>query len=332
MKIAFDVGCLRDHLYAAIAVLVGLFGWFMSFIGLCLIGTTIAPFANDVKRNRINWFYTFLHLFVLLAVSATIFTRTVRPTRVAVSGFLSLSLVTLFLGMDLAILEAQFTSSIASAANVRAAGTFFLTASFAILLCYYGIEWETIFDNQDSGYVKPRNSTYGPPISSAAPRSAGFALPTMNFNAPTKPTQSEQPTTSNPSQSLISSAVPIGMAPAPTSRANMLTSNAAVVTQNNTIGGQSPAMPAATATPGSLAFKSSAAPSSAISNELNTGRQVKALYAYTANASDPAEISFVKGEILTIIETKGKWWRVTKTLENGSKMDGIAPSNYLQIL
>ncbi|KAJ1339442.1 hypothetical protein BSLG_005923 [Batrachochytrium salamandrivorans] len=203
----------------------------MSFIGLCLIGTTIAPFANDVKRNRINWFYTFLHLFVLLAVSATIFTRTVRPTRVAVSCFICPSLVTLFLGMDLAILEAQFTSSIASAANVRA----------AVVLFPYCILY--------SGYIKPRNSTYGPPISSAAPRSAGFALPTMNFNAPTKPTQSEQPT-----PQILASRLFL----------------------NNTIGGQSPAMPAATAT----------------LDRLPSNLPLRRI---TANASgDPAEISFVK--------------------------------------
>lgn len=43
--------------------------------------------------------------------------------------------------------------------------------------------------------------------------------------------------------------------------------------------------------------------------------EMKASFSYTASPDDPNEISFVKGEILTILDNSGKWF-------NARKMDG----------
>ncbi|CAG8438753.1 8725_t:CDS:2 [Ambispora leptoticha] len=55
--------------------------------------------------------------------------------------------------------------------------------------------------------------------------------------------------------------------------------------------------------------------------------RARALYAYQANPEDPNELSFSKGEILEIVDKKGKWWQAKRS--DGSV--GIAPSNYVSL-
>ncbi|PVU85312.1 hypothetical protein BB559_002331 [Furculomyces boomerangus] len=53
-----------------------------------------------------------------------------------------------------------------------------------------------------------------------------------------------------------------------------------------------------------------------------------ALYSYEASEDDPTEMSFVKGEVLDILDCNGKWWQARRA--DGAI--GIVPSNYFKIL
>ncbi|THH32021.1 hypothetical protein EUX98_g2142 [Antrodiella citrinella] len=56
--------------------------------------------------------------------------------------------------------------------------------------------------------------------------------------------------------------------------------------------------------------------------------RAKALYSYRASPDDPNEISFVKDQILDVLDSEGKWWKVR--MADGTF--GIASSNYLQLI
>ncbi|CAG8522385.1 8062_t:CDS:2, partial [Racocetra fulgida] len=57
----------------------------------------------------------------------------------------------------------------------------------------------------------------------------------------------------------------------------------------------------------------------------NADYAYKAKALYDCNPEDQTELSFTKGEILDIVDNKGKWWQAKKA--DGSI--GIAPSNYV---
>ena len=74
-------------------------------------------------------------------------------------------------------------------------------------------------------------------------------------------------------------------------------------------------------------------------------RNIHTCFIDTASPDDPNEISFVKGEILDILDKQGKWWQAKKTdgaVGSESRplpsclalftVPLVAPSNYLQII
>ncbi|KAJ6508465.1 hypothetical protein C8R45DRAFT_967522 [Mycena sanguinolenta] len=57
--------------------------------------------------------------------------------------------------------------------------------------------------------------------------------------------------------------------------------------------------------------------------------QARARSSYTANPSDPNEISFRKNELLDIAHKRGRWWVARKAVDGAV---GVVPSTYLEII
>ena len=68
----------------------------------------------------------------------------------------------------------------------------------------------------------------------------------------------------------------------------------------------------------------------------NIVQKCVAIYSYTANPADPKEISFTEGEIMDVVDDRGKWWHVAVTRKRKDGVDnvvrGIIPSNYVKVM
>lgn len=126
-----------------------------------------------------------------------------------------------------------------------------------------------------------------------------------------QPLQQQQPTQGHQasmSQGKIGS-IPAGAASLPSSQ------TLAQQQQQQSI--QQPATSSATPAPTAATPQNAAA----LAASMKPPFEMKASFSYSASADDPNEISFVKGEIMTILDNSGKWFNARK--QDGQ--EGIVP-------
>lgn len=326
-----DISLLLSNLVLLISLGLAAIGWIVAFIG------QIAAEA-DVGHQGVLWFAIFLQLFLIVGIAATIATDSVALARLQLSAFLAVALVFSVMGINEGIYANR------GSLNAVAAGWFILTIVNVILLLFFTSEEDsavygllTTFGNGQLGGPGGRGARSAGPITRVNNVNGSGGYGGSYSGGMQGVGNGYQPTYGNAPSAADITQAGIGMPKSQTAlngtgSIRSGTGGAGGVTMGSHAGPKSDISHG-----GDGAIGAIGSPSSKLNGSDSIpggepmpgyGYRARALYAYTANADDPTEISFSKGEILDIVDNSGKWWQARKS--NGET--GIVPSNYMQVL
>ncbi|KZT62658.1 hypothetical protein CALCODRAFT_489656 [Calocera cornea HHB12733] len=332
----YDFRPIVTHYLFLFTFILAFIGWVVAFIGQAAATAQIGnAFVN------VLWFGIFLQLCIILGVLHALATDSIGTHRLQISVFGAVAIVFAVDGTNSGIFGPT------RAQEAFGAGWLILAIVDILWVLYFTAEEDSymyyIFQQMGSGGLSPpsrgsrrrtrTSNTMGMGISSGGggngyasggysnadvgggPIGGGIGGPgstTGGFGAPK----------SSFGDHRDSKPVSMGVASNPGSAPGGMGGSAAAAAAserdpNGSIGNQSASQP--------LMSTGDAAQSTG--GETYAYR-ARALYAYTASPDDPNEISFVKGEVMDILDNTGKWWQARK--QDGST--GIAPSNYLQLI
>ncbi|KAF9505907.1 hypothetical protein BS47DRAFT_1374219 [Hydnum rufescens UP504] len=295
----YDFSPIISHYVLLFTFVLAIIGWLTAFIG-----QAIATSSYTHRSVGPAWFGIFLQLFVVLGVLHTLATDAIAMHRLQISVFTAVALVFAVIAVDDTIYSPQ--------SSLQATGAGWILLAIIIWALYFTSEEDSlqlhVLNMMGTGGLTPpsrhRRRTTIPNRSSTGGIGGGMG---NNGYGTYGAGGLVMPTGTSPKGSAAKDVGGLG----PTA----LSSNTPLMTGagigDTSMGSQGPTGPEQGEGEGE-------------GDNEGYAYRAKALYAYTASADDPNEISFTKGEILEIMDNAGKWWQAKKA-------DGQR-GNYLQII
>ncbi|EPQ26840.1 uncharacterized protein PFL1_05475 [Pseudozyma flocculosa PF-1] len=343
----FDIGLLFAHKILLATFALAFVGWFVAFIG-----QIVAEASND--RQGTLWFGIFLEFFLIAGMTACVITDSLALARLQLVAFDAVALVFAVSGIDRGIYAN--TSSL----QAVAAGYFLMTIANLVWLLYLTSEDDSplfaLLNSTNQGLSSPgsRNSGryggagpgmrsggggggYGGGMGNGSAYSGGFQAGAASGGY--QPAFGHSPSAADVTTANGTGLGASKLAQSPSMRSRqggetVLGSQVGMGGGTGTAAaGGGPASdlggaPSTTSHSNVAPGSPSVARNQGEGGQPDYGYKARALYAYQANADDPTEISFSKGEVLDIVDNSGKWWQAKKA----SGETGIVPSNYMQLL
>jgi len=317
----YDFTPIVTHYLFLFTTILAVAGWFIAFIGQ-------AAATAKVGNGPVNvlWFSIFLELALILGVLHTLATDSIAMHRFQISIFGAIAIVFAVFGVNSGIFSNE------GSLNAMSAGWLVLAVVNILWVLYFTSEEDSlmlhVFNMAGTGGLTPpsRRSTrrHTRQLSSGVGNGGygyGGGISSGTYDAKYGESSSLGRTPGGPD---MGSAGGMGSLGVSKSNPNL--------GSGPQVGGPdaAPLMPV----PGGVQSGSNPDNAAMGAQEIDTGggesylARAKALYAYQASPDDPNEISFVKGEVLDILDKSGKWWQARKS--DGAT--GIAPSNYLHLI
>jgi SHO1 osmosensor len=319
---ALDFTPILTHYLFLFTSILSILGWFIAFIGQII---TTAKFGHAPVGAL--WFAIFLQLFLILGVLYTLASDSVAMHRFQIAVFGAIAIVFAAQGVNAGIFADV------AALNAMSAGWLVLAFVNILWVLYFTSEEDSLalhlFNSLGTGGLTPpgrrRRRTQsnmrhmGPTNGYVTNYESGIGPHDIPYDTKIGDVRSQH--------SFVGGGSLNENSPANRSAAAGSTQNVNAVEGDGT--SNRPKSPLVAGSTGSAAGNSVVVPGSDVPPQPEAYQyKAKAMYAYTASVDDPSELSFVKGDILDIIDKQGKWWQA-RTADGKT---GIAPSNYLQLI
>ncbi|OXB33523.1 SHO1 osmosensor [Cryptococcus neoformans] len=292
---SFDAGYVMRHPVFLVTFIIAVPSWIIAFAGQCAAEAKYSSSNGRAPVAGSLWFNIWLQLLIIIQLFLAVSSDDLALHRFQLSIFLAIATA-------LAVGGVQFIFGTPGAYVATGVGWLLLTMVNLVWIVYLTSEEDTFFYNMLNSGGNGGLSNHSRRIGTAVQRrdsTPGYGGGEMGLGNS------------------------IGGMP------RGISSN--TMNSGGYGGGYSPA--AMEGTPQKLTsareeYNHTGVQSPGIDESVPRPQRAKALYAYSASPDDPNEVSFMKGEILEVVDATGKWFQV----RTPAGITGIAPSNYLVLL